>query len=529
MNDPASQTPATPPVTPPIPPITPPPTDPAVLAKIASLEKQLADEQAHTHPFSRAASRVKSDVSGVIDDVRHAKAPGITLWGVAKATWHVWVTFMLLPAIGAFSLMALPGCPAREPAGPKPLSEHGNRLVVVYDAGSRMDPDLQSALWSEAVWQYAGANLATGPEGTAEARIFDQDADVSGEHPVWQEAMARAKGKNLPYVLLSGVKQTYEGDIPKTTAGMIDLIKKCFGTAKLPPPARGPPMMVTDNLTPELNDPAGGRKKGLLERNFKTHPVGYATKGNVFDLPLMSDAEIEAAIKRKDADKSWIDNVRDRGNKGGRIPSRDQDGKGYCWAHSSTSATLCVRALNNQPYSDLSAYAVACIIKGYRDEGGWGAESLAFIAERGVPSSKFWPQQSMSQGNDNANTWDDAKKHRITEWMEIDPTSKDAPRMLATCLCNNIPVVSDFNWWGHSVCTVRLKAWGGGGPNLKTTIWNSWGDGWSSYGMGDLQGAKALPDAMIAPRVTVAAFAQAKRPTAIYATNPAEAMFRLAP
>ena len=41
------------------------------------------------------------------------------------------------------------------------------------------------------------------------------------------------------------------------------------------------------------------------------------------------------------------------------------------------------RAKDNQPYADLSAYAIACIIKGYADEGGWNGESMQFLRERG--------------------------------------------------------------------------------------------------------------------------------------------------
>jgi hypothetical protein len=172
-----------------------------------------------------------------------------------------------------------------------------------------------------------------------------------------------------------------------------------------------------------------------------------------------------------------------------------------CWAHSSTSAALIIRALNNEPYADLSAYAVACVIKNYRDQGGWGAESLAFIAERGIPTSEFWPQKSMSRGNDNPKTWENAARHKFTEWMDLDP--RDMKRQLVTCLLLGIPVVSDFNWWGHSVCSIDLVSLN----PFRTRIWNSWGDSWSANGTGILEGRRAIPDAAIAPRVMTASAA----------------------
>lgn len=168
---------------------------------------------------------------------------------------------------------------------------------------------------------------------------------------------------------------------------------------------------------------------------------------------------------------------------------------GNCWAHSTVSASLIVRALNNQPYADLSAFAIACIIKGYRDEGGWGAESLEWAAVNGCPTSQFWPQQSMSRSNDTPAMRENARLHKVTEWMDLDPQQMQV--QLVTCLLSGIPVVSDFNWWGHSVCSIDLVSV----SPFRTRIWNSWGDSWSENGTGILEGQKAIPNGAIAPRV----------------------------
>ncbi len=171
-----------------------------------------------------------------------------------------------------------------------------------------------------------------------------------------------------------------------------------------------------------------------------------------------------------------------------------------CWAHSSTSAVTLVRAFNNQPYVPLSAFAVACIIKGFQDEGGWGSESLEFIASRGIPSSQFWPMQSMSRNNDNTQTWENAKLHVCQEWWDLSNDSATVRKQLATCLLLNIPVVVDMNWWSHSICAVRLVK----RDPFTIRIWNSWSDTWSDGGMGDLTGSKAIPDGAVAPRVMTA-------------------------
>lgn len=173
---------------------------------------------------------------------------------------------------------------------------------------------------------------------------------------------------------------------------------------------------------------------------------------------------------------------------------------GNCWAHSSVSAALIVRAVNNLPYADLSAYAVACIIKGYRDQGGWGAESLEWIAENGIPTSATWPQQSMSRSNDTPAMRAEAKMNRFTDWMDMEPRNK---AQLVTCLLSGIPVVSDFNFWSHSVCTLDLVKLN----PFTIRIWNSWGSSWSDNGTGLLTGSKAIPDGMICPNMIMASAA----------------------
>ncbi len=150
-----------------------------------------------------------------------------------------------------------------------------------------------------------------------------------------------------------------------------------------------------------------------------------------------------------------------------------------------------------EPYADLSAYAVACIIKGYRDEGGWGAESLEFIADRGIPTSQFWPQQSMSRSNDKPETWANASLHKFTEWMDLDDSGPAVKQQLVTCLLLNLPVVVDYNWWSHSVCAMDLVSLN----PFRIRIWNSWGDSWSENGTGILEGNKAIPNGALAARV----------------------------
>lgn len=268
--------------------------------------------------------------------------------------------------------------------------------------------------------------------------------------------------------------------------------------------------VIYDDSTNFVEIPAD-RARGLVPRDYGAYPVGYlGATAPPFDMPLIPRSEWKDRLATLKAAKAQLSDIRNSGMLGRPIPSRDQNGRGYCWAHSSVSACLLVRAANHQPYSDLSAYAVACIIKNYRDQGGWGSESLEWIASNGVPSSATWPQQGTQRSLDTPAMRVEARRHRVTEWMDFDPSDPEYVDQFVTCLLLNIPVVSDFNWWGHSVCTMDLvdidpSATGRNlVASLQTRIWNSWGDSWSDNGTGILKGRKALPDGAVAPRVLVA-------------------------
>lgn len=253
------------------------------------------------------------------------------------------------------------------------------------------------------------------------------------------------------------------------------------------------PLITDDNYHEfvDYHDKKGKRfSHGLIQRNFKKFPVGYESFAKPIDFPLFSDQEIEDRLADQLRTKSSLEEVCMA-----EMPILDQDGYGYCWGHSTVNAVQCVRGLNNQPYEPLSAFAVCAIIKRGRNEGGWCTLSLKFVTEHGVPSQKLWPQ-----GKANVSTYDtpamreNAKKNIVTEWFDLSESGSEVKRQLATLLLMNVPVATDYNWWGHSVLAFRLLSWN----PFRTRIKNSWA-GWGNNGMGDLEGSKAIPNGAVAP------------------------------
>ena len=244
----------------------------------------------------------------------------------------------------------------------------------------------------------------------------------------------------------------------------------------------------------------GAGSRGLVPRDFSAMPM------RAVQMPLIPRSEWSARIKQMEAEKSRLSDIRLTGNNGQPIPSLDQGNKGYCWAHSTTHAVMLLRAVNNLPYVPLSAYAVACIIKGYQDEGGWSALSLDFAVNRGIPSQDKWAQGSMSRSNDNPETWANAALHKVSEsWVDVAAPVWDRDLnfdQVATCLLSRIPVAVDLMWWGHAVCALDLVETSPGQFGIR--IWNSWGDSFGDRGMGVLAGSKAIPDNAVALRAVTA-------------------------
>lgn len=250
---------------------------------------------------------------------------------------------------------------------------------------------------------------------------------------------------------------------------------------------------INDSNWMQFVDPVvdGETKKcRTFPRNRTVYGPGiFAPLIGMWDQPLIPESEWDDRVAQQEKDKSSLQHVRDRGGPGGKpIPSRDQNGVGYCWCHSGVSAHLLARGVMGEPYEDLSPFSIGCMIKNYRDEGGWGGEGVKFQAERGCATSEFWPQRSMSRSNDKPETWTNAGKFKYVKWLECSNSSEERKRQIITATLLGWPVVADFNWWSHSVCIARVMS------RTKTRIWNSWGDSWSDNGFGDLEGGKAWPD-----------------------------------
>lgn len=265
-----------------------------------------------------------------------------------------------------------------------------------------------------------------------------------------------------------------------------------------------------DTPTAEFDAQSDGRAKGLVPRDYDEFPQGCYAAAPAWDLeslPLVPWDEIPDRI-------AWMTETKTRLlDMTAHIDALDQNGQGYCWFYSGTAAIHCIRARNNQENVRLSAHSGAWVIKNGRNQGGWGAQGLDFQKERGVMPVSVWPEKSMNGRTYNTNAnWEIAKEYRVTEgFVDLEPPQYDRDltvHQIISCYLNQIPVISDFNWWGHSVCGLwAYDAY----PNrpkhdpmryAANEILNSWRNSWGNKGRGILKDRKAWPNGATAPRAT---------------------------
>lgn len=200
----------------------------------------------------------------------------------------------------------------------------------------------------------------------------------------------------------------------------------------------------------------GHNRFGLKPRDYAKHPMCSYRRSTTLDMPVIPRNEWADRIREGHANKTFLSYHRRKGGpNGGHIPSLDQNGQGYCWAYSTTICVMLMRAAANLKYVRLSAHMIGCLVKNYRDQGGWGAHSLEFATENGISPVEFWPEKSMSRSNDTQEMRAAAKLYRPAEsWVDLAPPVYNrnlSEDQAMTCLLTNCAVIGDFYWWGHSV------------------------------------------------------------------------------
>jgi hypothetical protein len=239
-----------------------------------------------------------------------------------------------------------------------------------------------------------------------------------------------------------------------------------------------------------------GLSTGLVPRPWHTHPQGcYASAPAFPDDALIPQSEWASRLADLRANKAGLLDLREANYDA--LKSLDQNGLGLCWAFSTTKAVMYLRKLMNEPDVRLSAWYVAGKIKNWQDEGGWGAASLEFVTNTGVPAESFCPSYKSSYDTPDAAA--NAATHKVTEWWDGDQDPNKAQQQLVSMLLRAVPCVVDLNDMSHSMCAIDIASL----SPLTIVYDNSWGTNGDPQGLYHGTGARARPDGLVIPRVSI--------------------------
>lgn len=420
----------------------------------------------------------------------------LLLWGKLPSPWP--------PGPG-------PVPPTPTPVDPAPITDvTGLHVLIVEEAQSRdqLTDEQFTALfgnddagireWCKKNTQHYGDDVAF--------RIIDRNSDVSRDRPWVVSGMANYKqksGTTVPWLIVSNGRTGYSGELPKDDPAIRDILNKHQPKAAAIQAANALPrtmpymhrgIRIYDECDiPELVGDgqkvfANGEIRYLQKAPRKTR---YGMSAGVLKfedspLSLIPESEWQGLINKRKAAKAGISNLL-------YFPPLNQDGTNYCWCNAVVNLMRITRAQAGLPFVDLSPASVAAPVKGFRNEGGWGQEALAYIRDTGVADVAHWPPNAISRQYLNDATKENYKLYRATEWAELEPRNFN---QLVSCLLQDVPVAIGLNWWRHEVTAVDVDYVNGAYVIL---IWNSWGD-WGEAnsrgvkGFGWLTKAKANPD-----------------------------------
>jgi hypothetical protein len=163
-------------------------------------------------------------------------------------------------------------------------------------------------------------------------------------------------------------------------------------------------------------------------------------------------AQISMRIKKAFREGKWL--------------SLNQNPTNYCWCYGWVHAMMILRMLNNEPFLRLSPYSIACIIKNYQNQGGWGQQACEKSYDVGCCTEEFWPMEKpgmspQARSAANMNAIRDGRKYyegsRANAALKQTFGSFDLrPRSYEekiSCLLIPMPVASGYNRIGHERCS----------------------------------------------------------------------------
>lgn len=215
------------------------------------------------------------------------------------------------------------------------------------------------------------------------------------------------------------------------------------------------------------------RGRGYQPRDYSKQPYGsfqYTRRFRDLNIPVPPRSQWREIIEQRTKEKSRLSDFWRSGTESKELVGANQRSYPFCWAFAPTNAVMLRRRAMGLPTPLLSGTSVACPVTGFRQRGGYGAESLKQIAEVGICFNSDWPETSISRSYYTTANMSKAKVNRFTDWVECDIGVFE---QLVACVFANIPCFIGVPNWRHEVVVDEILAL----PNGKFGVEgpNNWG------------------------------------------------------
>lgn len=226
--------------------------------------------------------------------------------------------------------------------------------------------------------------------------------------------------------------------------------------------------------------PAEALAFGCVPRDYDVDPVEM--RDSPSEMTLIDPSEYDARYDEAEETESSLEHLYLRGGVVPAFQFLDQGQFPDCWAHSTAHCLMFDRLKQNLPVLRFNAVAVATMLG--RTDGGWSGLSMKFGRENGYPvvgdGPGEWPQWTRNRKYDTPELRANMKLHRADElWYDLGRREYDqvlSRRQLDACGFNNVPCATDWNRFGHAMCTIRrVRIERGHWGDLTLNSWQGFG------------------------------------------------------